>query len=781
MRSIQTKSFPLAGFFRHATALALFWAAWRYLSEWYIYRGRTDYIVFSSLFFAALIIAAWSLAPHLKQAVNRRMVIVLLLFLIILPWGEWLQRSFPNAREDWSRQLFKQAVLLYILILLLSLKPRLLQVAAERVRATIGVLAENRILLWMPCLLFLLVSSWIAIFVFQKCPIVPDSASYLFQAKTFAESKLAADAPPVPDFFNHVASLVVMKDGYWFSIYSPGFPFLLSTVVSFGLEWFVCPLLGALTCGIWIAYVKRWHSRPAALLMGWMILFSPFLLLLSATTMVHPAELFLVSAAIYVCRREIETPRIRFAILLFVVLGCGVLTRSFSFLAFLGPVLAYTFWTRLRARSLSFPAIASFGIVLGILMLFFYNWKTVGDPFIPPNAYAGAQFGFGEVSVGQIHSPARGLENTSNHLLSLSSWLSGWGTGSLFFVLLFLICISQLQVWDRVLLLACGTLVSFYFFYYYQDLILGPRFYFVCSPVLLLMIANLPFIKTNMRFARDAASILIVVLSLYSLLFSYSRFVSRLNPNHDQAGLLKKKLEGLGDRKILVFLDKTMRGEFVGWNDPFLKGPVILCLDLGHRNREAIQAFPDHDPLYFGVKINVEGMQTQGTYDFYKKRSDETPGSMSLFGLAMALQAAGKNSDADAFDVCYGNFLPLEPAKDYLSFLDSKIASQSGGSYKMQFQQGIVHAGKLILLPKKAWDQSHRDWVTNLDPVEFSREYDLSMHLFRESGDSGQPLAEALEKIGRRIDQDGDGTFSLQELKKFLSPKIKLLEFRTYF
>jgi hypothetical protein len=351
MLSTQTRSFPVKHFICHSLVFLLFFVAWRYLSVWYVYRLRTDYILFASIFVAAILLSVWPLFHLVRDIKISRRFLILFLFLLILPWGEWVQRNFPNAREDWTRQIFKQVLLLYVLILILCSRPALLRRIADRYRNAVELVSASKFLLWLPPFLFFIISSVIAIFVFQKTPIVPDSASYLFQAKTFAEGRWVAEAPAATDFFNHTASLIAMKDGRWFSIYSPGFPLVLAPAILLGIEWLISPLLGAFSCVIWIAYAKRWHSVSVAVVMGWLFLLSPFLVLISATITAHSPELFFASAIIYLCRLETERPGLQNKIVLLFLLSLGILTRSFSMLAFLGPILAYSIWVHISRRS----------------------------------------------------------------------------------------------------------------------------------------------------------------------------------------------------------------------------------------------------------------------------------------------------------------------------------------------------------------------------------------------------------------------------------------------
>lgn len=760
---------------RHVVAVVLLSLSWRLLSLWYYYQDPFYYVVFAALFVVGLAAAGWSLIHRIRDIPLSRILIVSGILLFVFPWGEFLKLNHdPTSREDWTRQIFKQTVFLYALLLLFRLYPKLAILIQDKTLRVLQFLSSKRYLLRLPPLLFFCLSVFIGIFVFRQTPLVQDSAAHLFQAKVFSELKLYTPVPPVPDFFSFQADMLVMKDDRWFSMYPPGFAFLLAAVMPIRAEWFVCSLLGALTLGIWISYTCRWHSPHLAVLVGILGLASPFLLAMSATMMVHTPELLIASSIIYLCRLQSEESKPWHAAALLLLLTFGILVRAFSLLVFLTPALLYTGWSRIKRRSYLLPAVMIAGIAAGSLIQAYYQWKTTGNPLVSGYLleYPDLRLGFGEMLGGEAHTPARGMENLSNSILGMNFWLTGWHSGSLFFVMIFFLVSPKFSTWDKILLLGSGMLLLFYYFYFFQDLILGPRFLFVLAPFLLLLIARSTSLEKPIVTALLLASLFV------SLPQRISTYVRRYDPAAHQSGLLKEQIGKLGKTKSLVFLDRQVSQKYVGWNDPFLRDPVVLCRDLKSRNREAIDVFPGYRTYYFRPNLEFSMTEPIRGFSLYDEPEKRIPGHISLFQLAMSLQTAGGQPDNDLFDICYADFFTSPGAAHELKYLLEQLQSpvpENENEYKRNFKRGIIHAGRMLLLPKLSLEEKGKNWNETLDRNRFRMEYGLSLNAFRASGEVGKIIAHEMEKVGRRIDRNRNGRFSDQEIDRFLSDKLRLL------
>jgi hypothetical protein len=92
------------------------------------------------------------------------------------------------------------------------------------------------------------------------------------------------------------------------------------------------------------------------------------------------------------------------------------------------------------------------------------------------------------------HTPARGLELVNLYFLRLQTFLFETPLPSLIPATLSLALVRRLTSFDRYLLVSAGLLVASYFAYWHDGFFLGPRFFYLLLPVLILWTARLPSI-----------------------------------------------------------------------------------------------------------------------------------------------------------------------------------------------------------------------------------------------------------------------------------------------
>jgi hypothetical protein len=632
-------------------------------------------------------------------------------------------------------------------------------------------------LFWLFPILFLIFALSIAFFTYRLKPIVQDSAAHIFQAKIFLNGKLFAPAPPAPDFFSIVGDMLVIKDGRWFGMYQPGFAAILALAMLIKAEWFVCPILGAATIAIWISYIRRWHNQQAAALFGLLALMSPFLFMMSATIMVFTPELFTASCIIYLCRLQTEEEKKWRYGLIFFLLLFATLVRSFSVMPFLAPVLAYTSWNRFRARSYLCPVSIAAGIVLGATIMMWYQQQTSGNPFLPGYLieYPDVGYGFGKHFAGE-HTLTKSLENISNNLLGIDEWLNGWLSGSMFFVILFFLGEKKIQKWDILLLLGCAGLASFYFFFFFQDLFFGPRYYFCFAPVFLLMVTrSIRPDENNFPALQKYMGSVCVIALLTFVPFKLSQFLNRY-PHDTTAGHLQEQIASSGNQKRLVFLDQNLQNFFINWNDPFLRNPVIIVKDLGTRDSEAIKSFPDHKPAYFRMEMDFKKKNIETETKFFDAPQYQPPGYLSLFALAMTLQAANDYWTRDSFDTTYTDYFNSNEAANNLAYLkteERKISARM--TYRDHFRSALIHSARMLLLPKLAYEDRGLDWATVFQADEFRKEFRAAQEDCKAAGATCVGILSQLQRIQKRIDRNRDGQMSNSELDNYLIQKIRIL------
>lgn len=764
---------------RHSFAIAFLLLAWFKLNHWYAYLHPVDYWLFALSFVAAFITGPSGQIRYLfKGAGLARTVVAAGLMALALPWGEWLRLALPNAREDWSRQLLFEFSLLYGSFLVLRAAPVLRFFLKNQVVGALNRSSSRKFWYFILPVFFFCFTSWIVLVTFDKTLSIQDAAAHMFQAKVFRAGHLFAPAPPAPAAFTSVGDMLILHDGKWYSMYLPGFSMLLAAAMWVRLEWLVCPALGAGTLAIWIVYCRKWHEKWISPVLGILFIFSPMLVLMYSSNMVHCAELFFASCTIFLCRQLSERPAKRDMLLLFLSLFLGIITRGFSFVPFVAPALAYAAWKRINDRLAVFALSVIVAALAGVVLIAAYQWKTTGDParaayeleYQPPMFY-----GFHGITLGQVHTPLRGLENTSNNWLGMNTWLTGWPAGALFFLVLFILKEKRIQAWDVVLFLCCVALAVFYFFFVFQDLVRGPRFWFPMAPILLLFVARGVFVEDNR--IRSYVVTLAFLSFVAAVVFYVPRYIKKYSPAPTQPGQLHAELQKLGNQKTLIFLDKHVPQQLVNWNDPFFRENLVFCSDRGPLNSEVVRAFPGYVSKYFRESQSIKKSVLTSGYRLVDTPDPDPPGHISLFNFALMIQSANAYRDDDLFDLSYVQFLAADTAADQLRYLtDMNDSDTSESKVRQALRTGLIHSARMVLLPKRACEQRRDQWQQGLNVAEFRSELLEASASFRAAGETGKALLEQIQKISQRIDQDDDGALSDQEILGFLTRKVQILQ-----
>jgi hypothetical protein len=602
----------------------------------------------------------------------------------------------------------------------------------------------------------------------------------MFQAKIFAEGAYTAPSPPLTEFFTAKGSMLALTNGSWFGTYLPGFAAILAASMLIHAEWILCPTLGALSIAIWILYARRWHDNLHAFLLSLLCLFSPFLLLMSSTIMVHTPELFVSSAGVYLIRLETESSSWRHKVLLGMLLVSGLLVRGFSIMVFTAPLLAYAIWLDAKKRKVGLLIVTVVSVLLGTAAVAFFQWKTTGDPLLPGYSFSYKDpliYGFGKNVLQQVHSPLRGLENISNDILGLNHWLNGWLCGSLIFIFYFLLY-CKWSKWDRLLLISCLSVLAFYFFYLFQDLVIGPRFIYPLAPVALLFVAR-SILNADSKIITPTSFLLFLFLFSFAsyIPFRMSGFILKYEPSNTQAGALKKAIQSTQTQRKLVFLEKNISQHFVNWNDPWLRDSVVLVRDMGTKNEEAIRIFPERVPVYFGLRISLDAKSEDNGYNFRAKRTDRPSGFISLMEVGLAMNASSRYPDRDFFDFALPIFLDGTSSDEQFNFLSHEMANaQARQTTSSFFKMGLIHTSRMMLLFKKAHEKNGSNWIRKFPYEEFRRMNNEAIQCLEQAREPGKQIIPALHKVNRRIDRDGDARFSDAELKRYLQMKINILQ-----
>ena len=326
-----------------------------------------------------------------------------------------------------------------------------------------------------------------------------------------------------------------------------------------------------------------------------------------------------------------------------------------------------------------------------------------------------------------------------------------------------------------VLFLCCLVLAVFYYFIVFQDLVRGPRYWFPMVPVLLLFVAR-GILTTETRIRPYTVSISILAFAGY-LVLHLPETIRKYSPTLTQAGQLQAAMKEAGDAKLLIFLDRHAVQQFVNWNDPFFRNNLILCSDLGPGNLAVIQAFPGYKPVYFRESQSLEKSVLTSGYKLMDTPSTNPPGYLSLFNFALMIQSANAYTDVDLFDMSYTQFMASETAADTLAYLASlRAESANEPQVRIRLRSGLIHTARMVLLPKRWYEERQKRWMESMDTADFRREMEAAIQQFQAAGETGKPMLEQLGKDDRRIDADNDGLYSDAEIQRFLSPKMRILE-----
>jgi hypothetical protein len=493
---------------------------------------------------------------------------------------------------------------------------------------------------------------------------------------------------------------------------------------------------------------------------------------MSSTPMVHVLELFLVSVFFFVARSAIDEPRFSQILWLILILAAAILTRVFSIIPLIAPVLCFFVLVKWNKRKRLHVISVFLGLLLGAGLLAAYQLHTTGNATLSAYTleYPDIFFGFGRTFLGEIHTPARGLENISNLLNGLNVWVTGSPAGIMPFLLLFLFSEPKFTRWDHLFTAGCFLLLALYFFFVAPDLVIGPRYMYVVTPIILLFVARSTGLDNDRQRSQYPAGALLLVSFVFYILFGFANFVQRYNPKFTQAGYLKRSVGELQSNSI-VFLGSRIHQHFVSWNDPFLSKPTILCRDRGDQNRQLLSRFPRHQPLYFELAV---GNTVKGEQSGYRIRNGSVHSPpLSFFELA-ALIITSSDGDEDFIDSFYAEYVEsdLKAALDFAN--QESVKPETATTIQAHYRKGLIHTAQLILEPR-VWSLQQQSFALPDSIIErFRIHYDHAVEQWWSSGELGSVMMVAFQKINARIDQNQDRAFSDQEIRSFLRKKLRV-------
>jgi hypothetical protein len=203
-----------------------------------------------------------------------------------------------------------------------------------------------------------------------------------------------------------------------------------------------------------------------------------------------------------------EAPRSGLAGFTGFCLGMMIAIRPVDGAAFALPAGAWLLARTIRQPSFLPALLASgAGIALPVAGVLAWNAATTGDPFLFGYELlwgASHNLGFHRAPWGATHTPARGLELVNLYFLRLQTYLFETPIPSLLPSIAALALARSLTTFDRYLLASSALLVAGYFAYWHDGFFLGPRFFYLLLPWLVIWTARLPAIVRD-RFPAIGA------------------------------------------------------------------------------------------------------------------------------------------------------------------------------------------------------------------------------------------------------------------------------------
>ncbi|KPJ60386.1 MAG: hypothetical protein AMJ42_01475 [Deltaproteobacteria bacterium DG_8] len=463
-----------------------------------------------------------------------------------------------------------------------------------------------------------LITGTIAYVVLDHIPHVQDSIAQLFQAKIFKIGKLYAPLPPHKEFFdyNHI-----INDVKWYSQYLPGHSFILMLGLFLGVPWLIGPLLGTFSLFTFYLVTKNiYRDHRITYLSSSLFLLSPFFLFMSSSYMNHSSTMFFILVFLYFYLRVFSSDSSIHALISGLSLGYAINIRPLTSVAIGIPFICNLLICAYKKREIKIKKVFIFfiGISLMVILLLLYNYLTNGNPLLFGYQKKYQTLGFlGSAQFGPVHTLQGGVINTSNNLIGLNRYLFEWPIPSLIFIFMLFYTPLSKNRWDYLFLLSSITLIMCCFFYFYQDLCFGPRFYYSLTPFMIILTVRgflgipnwLEKKRFNKRKAEASLSLFLLFFFLYTFSFSLPSLIKKYSNDYWWVtDNIQKTVKKEGIINAIVFIDcwhppditkpnLLYYGSGFQFNSPDLKDEVIYALDLKDRNSELMKEFPNR--LYY--------------------------------------------------------------------------------------------------------------------------------------------------------------------------------------
>lgn len=466
-------------------------------------------------------------------------------------------------------------------------------------------------------------------------PVIHDEASYLFQARLFAEGRWSAPSPPLPSFFEQYHMLVVPR---YLSKYDPGHALLLAPGVLVGLPGLMPVLLSAIAGGLVFTLARR-LSGPWVGLLTW-----GFWVTAGANLRHRPTYLSevttsaLLLAAWYALLRWRESRATGWLVAVSLCLSWGAITRPMTMLAAGIPIAAVVLRDIIRGRRVKPLATALVAGLAVLAILPLWNLETMGDWRRSPRSHYTDQYlpfdlpGFGPETTpyrragapdfGAYDAYYRGIraEHTVAalpatvaqrlHMIGFEMW-GGWRAG---LAPLALVGLFLLPAGGGLAVLTTALVVAGYATYYAPSYQLA--YYLEVQPVLAFCTTvGLWWLARRVLERRDGRppgasarfAIIIALLAVWPAWLDIGRARGMLAHDSALVRRFREAVDRLPADKAIVFLrypPDTAVVQSVMGNEPDLnRARVWVVYDRGEENRRLERLAPDRAPYVYDITL----------------------------------------------------------------------------------------------------------------------------------------------------------------------------------
>ena len=538
-----------------------------------------------------------------------RLAALVLLVFGFLPVANWIRggRDWPRYGGDLEGWLAGSAIALGVAVLYYMLSRRSERLWRDSALDPVVQLwvtlprLTTALVVFASLVLYVLSARW----VFNGRPLLVDEVAQLFQARVFANGRIAGALDPAPELFS--ALHLVERDGRVFSQFPPGGPAVLAIGVLLGAVWIAVPLCGAVAVWCFIEFTRGVEAeRPGvSLLASLLFAFAPYMVFMSGSQMNHVPTLLGVCAALLALERATapgasNRRRSLLALMCGLALGFAATVRPVDAAAFALPIAAWLLWRAGRNRHEIVPLIASgIGVAVPVGLMLWFNARTTGAPLLFGYEALwgkGHELGFHAAPWGVAHTPARGLELVSLYFLRLQTYLFETPIPSLVAAIVALLLVPALRRLDGVLLAGSALLVLLYFAYWHDGFYLGPRFFVCLLPALALWSAR-AFPEWRARWGRRASYRIVISASVVSLFIAVG-IMAPLRAREYRSGLKTMRWDvdsaarRMGVRNAVVFVRESWGAQLM---------VRLWARGLSHAEAQALYHFVDACALERGL------------------------------------------------------------------------------------------------------------------------------------------------------------------------------------